>query len=352
MKTRTKKIIVRGAGVAVLLLVTVLFVLWEVAFRTVFRVVPDDGPAAWMERVRQHASPPAALATFLTDERVDGNAAEWVYRYREEAGDNQPYLSALGKLQRSEVFVDSDSAAWIGVLDDPTLDVLARASTYDDYYSYDLVMALPGNPEATNILMVDGPLHFRVLRGTDGLALRARRKLAAGQQIEALDDLRRVFAVGDLMLRREPLVYGYVMGRNILRLAAQEAESYSAVTGDEGVALAAAEITRWYEETNNSGLLFEPMGGLPDSAIAIAGDASLPLAWRGEALARQVLGQYRPFRIWGGIEPEVREAVAEFVNDSDSELAARANFIVDSMDRFDELGILGRWRFMWELSLS
>ena len=107
------------------------------------------------------------------------------------------------------------------------------------------------------------------------------------------------------------------------------------------------EITRWYEETNNSGPLFEPMVTLRDSAIAIAGDESLVLAWRSEALASLILGQYRPYRIWGGVEPEVREAVAEFVNDPDPGLAARANFIVESMDRFDELGILGRWRFVW-----
>ena len=346
MKTQTRKIIARVAGAAVLILIPVLFIMWEMAFRIVFGMSDDPAPG-WTDRMRQHASPPAALATFLTDERTDGNAAEWVYRYHEEAGDNQPYASALGKLRGNEMFVDTDSAAWIGVLDDPTLDLLARAAEYNAYFSYDLVMALPGNEDATNILEVEGSLYFPVLRGAQGLSLRARRKLAAGQRLEALDDLRRVFALGDIMLRRGLLVYAYTMGRNILRLAAREAENYGAVTGDESVAVAAAEITRWYEETNNSGLLFEPMVALPDSAIAIAGDTSLPLAWRGEALASLVLGQYRPFRIWGGIEPEMREAVAAFVNDPDPELAARANFIADSMDRFDELGILGRCRFLW-----
>ena len=85
-----------------------------------------------------------------------------------------------------------------------------------------------------------------------------------------------------------------------------------------------------------------------DSAIAIARDRSLVLGWRAEALASLALGQYRPYRIWGGIEPEVREAVAEFVNDPDPQMAKRANFIIDSMDRFDEMGMVGRWRFLVE----
>ena len=83
-----------------------------------------------------------------------------------------------------------------------------------------------------------------------------------------------------------------------------------------------------------------------DSAIALAGEESLALAWRAEALASLILGQYRPYRIWGGIEPAVREAVAEFLNDPDPQLAARASFIVDSMDRFDEMGVLGRLEFI------
>ena len=351
MNATIKKIIVRVsvvAALAALVLVPVVFIGLEMMVRDLVGVAPDDIPDGWTDRIRQQASPPAALATFLTDERADGNAAEWVYRYREEAGDNQSYSSALGKLRRDEAFDAADSAAWNGGLDDPALDLLAQASSFDDYFSYDLVMALPENEGATNILTVEVLLHFPILRGAQGLALRARRKLASGRRREALDELRRVFALGDLMLRGEFQRYGYLMGRNILRLAAQEAENYGAVTGDQNISAAAGEITRWYEETSRSGLLFEPMVTMRDSAIALAGEESLALAWRAEALASLVLGQYRPYRIWGGIEPEVREAVVEFVNDPDSQLAARASFIVDSMDRFDEMGVLGRWKFIYD----
>ena len=351
MNAKIKKIIVRVSVVvalAVLVLVPVFFVAWEMTVRNLIGAVPEEIQDGWTDRMRQHASPPAALATFLIDERMDGNAAEWVYRYREEAGDNQAYALALNKLRREEAFEARDLAAWNGVLNDPTLDILAQAAAYDDYLSYDLVMALPENEDATNIFTVQGPLHFPVHFGAQGLALRARRKLASGQPREALNDLRRIFALGDHMMQGEFLLYGYLMGRTILRLAAQEAANYGAVTGDENMIATASEITRWHEETNNSGQLFEPMVTMRDSAIAIARDRSLVLGWRAEALASLVLGQYRPYRIWGGIEPEVREAVAEFVNDPDPQMAKRANFIIDSMDRFDEMGMVGRWRFLVE----
>ena len=112
VKTRTKKIIVRVTGVAVPLLVLVFFVMWEMAFRTLLGM-PDDVAGGWTDRMRQQASPPAALATFLTDERTDGNAAEWVYRYREEADDNQSYARALRFLQRNEAL---EAAERIGIL--------------------------------------------------------------------------------------------------------------------------------------------------------------------------------------------------------------------------------------------
>ena len=352
MKTPSKKIVVRVAGVltvVALVVTSVLFVMLEMTVRTIIGIAPDDVPAGWTTRMREHASPPAALSTFLTDKRVDGNAAEWVYRYSDEAGDRAAYTAALGKLQRDEPFEDADSITWNGILDDPVLDILAQAVSYDDYFSYDLVMALPENEEATNILTVQGPLHFIVFRGAQGLALRARRNLAEGRPSEALAGIERVFALGDHMMRGEVLLFGYMMGRNILQLGAEEAANYGAVTGDAKVSSGAAEVSRWHEDTNELGAfgaIFEPMVTVRDSAIAIARDRSVIRAWRSEALASLILSQYRPFRIWGGVESEVRQVVAEFVNDPDPELAGRAAFILESMDRYDEMGILGRWRFV------
>ncbi len=40
------------------------------------------------------------------------------------------------------------------------------------------------------------------------------------------------------------------------------------------------------------------------------------------------------------------DLVASFVEDADPQIAGRAAFILGTMDSWDDLGVIGRWRFL------
>ncbi|MCZ6761168.1 MAG: hypothetical protein O7D29_12500 [Gemmatimonadetes bacterium] len=352
MKEKTKKI-VRYLSIAVAVASLIFGVVFFVAFEKVIRSIAtanlEDIPEGWTDRIRNQSTPPAVLSTLLPAERLDGNAAEFVDRYASGLGDDEVYASALRKLRDEEPFSAADSAAWDSVLADSTVEFLARSASFTDYRIYHLVLARPENEGASTIISVIHPEYWRLSVGARALAFRARRKLAEGDTAAAVRDIRSVFALGNHMMRADPFLEGWASGRIVVKLAAEEAETIATVNGDPDLAAAAAEILHWIEESGGMGHFFEAMVALPDSAVQLAGEESLATVWRSEALAALMITQYRPYRIWGGTQNEIREVVTSFVDDVDPQIAGRAAFILGTMDSWDEMGVFGRWKFLWNV---
>ncbi len=350
MKEKTKKIVrISTIAIAVVALImgVVFFVAFEKSVRAITTANLEDIPDGWTDMIRSQSTAPAALSTLLPAERMDGNAAEIVHRYASELGDDEVYASALSKLRVGEPFNDADSTAWDSILADSTVEFLARSASLTDYRIYHLVMARPENEGASSIISVIQPEYWKISAGARALAFRARRKLAAGETAAAVRDIRSVFALGTHMMRADPFLTGWAFGRSLIKMAAEEAENIGTVSADTSLVDAAAEILQWFEESGGMGLLFEAMVAFPDSAIRFAGEESLATAWRSEALAALMLTQYRPYRVLGGTQDEVREAVASFVEDADPQIAGRAAFILETMESWDEMGVVGRWKFLW-----
>ena len=349
MKEKTKKIaryLSIAIVVAALIMGVVFFVAFEKGVRSLTTANLEDIPDGWTDTIRNQSMPPAVLSALLPAERIAGNAAEFVHQYASELGDDEVYASALRRLTEGEPFSAADSAAWDSVLADSTLEFLARAASFTDYWMYDLVMARPENEGASTIISVIHPEYWRLTVGARALAFRARRKLAGGETAGAVRDIRSVFALGNHMMRADPFFEGWAFGRNVIKTAAEEAENIGTANADSSLVDAAAEILQWFEESGRMGHFFEAMVALPDSAVQLAGEESLATAWRSEALAALMITQYRPYRVWGGTQDEVREMVASFVEDADPQIAGRAAFILGTMDSWDDLGVIGRWRFL------
>lgn len=306
-------------------------------------------PAQLVGTLRRVTAVHPDLELFILPRTEDGNAASILLTGNAE-GDAER-LSNLERLHQQLLRHDSltpdDRALWAEAITDPDLERFITAARQQHYDGFDLLLAnadsLP-EPKLTNITLPD---YTSVRTMALAVTLRAHRHRVRGDLDAAGRDIGAVMSVGLHMLTSSPTIVGSMTGRAMLEPAVTELAHYWSAREDIRVEEQVSWLGLWASRNADPSELLSFLPSLPDSALAVAGDTSQLTAVRVQALGAIAVAQVlRAKHLFSGIERRWVDGVEGLAATEDPQVARAAEITAETLRWFDDMGSLGRLRFI------
>jgi len=305
------------------------------------RLALARAPEGWLGAMRATARVPD-LAAFALPRTVDGDGSAAAYDSALRWTPPPRFQAAYGTLTRDRPATASDSTLWREVAADAALDRFVAAARLR---GWDATARATEGGDTVNLFAVELPRSSGARFACQGLIMRARMRLARRDVAGARTDLAAAVALGEQMARREPTLLGALTGKRILAEALRAYGVFAAATGDSALARAARTAEAWAGSRRGTDLTL--LEAAPESALALAADATVPLGWRGEALAAILFSDL--LRIRGlvfGVPASTVEAIRPFATDRDADFARLARVALATAERINRAPKSQRWRSM------
>jgi len=328
-----------GAGcvvVLVLLAAAGALLYWE---RQAARSTARDlgtAPAGWTDSVRMAGRLPD-LGEFVLP-RTDSADGAWVVYDTARAfrlgGIQHAYRAMVG----SETPNEADSTLWRALAADTSLDDWAGAARARQWHATERLLATRPPDARPNVMLIPIPAYVPARDAARALVIRGLMRLARGDRIGARADLAAATGLGEQMVRREPTFIGMLIGRATIASGLTGWQRYGVVTRDTALTGRAARLHAWavLRPAGYAGFLV----AAPDSAIAIARDASLVLGARTFALEQLLLGWFvRPRGLLFGPPSDVTRAIEALTTDPDPDMALMAGVAAATAHRLNLFGL-------------
>ena len=305
------------------------------------RLALARAPRGWLDSMRATARVPD-LAAFALPRTVDGDGSAAAYDTALHWTPPPQFQAAYGTLTRNRAATAADSTLWREVAADTALDRFVAAARLR---GWDATARATAGADTVNLFAVELPGSGGARVACQGLIVRARMRLARRDVAGARTDLAAAVALGEQLARREPTLLGALTGKRILAEALRAYGVVAAATGDSALARAARTAEAWAGSRRGTDLTL--LEAAPESALALAADATVPLGWRGEALAAILFSDL--LRIRGlvfGVPASTVEAIRPFATDRDADFARLARVALATAERINRAPKSQRWRSM------
>jgi hypothetical protein len=278
-------------------------------------------PAGWSDSLRRLARP-LAMPDLVPSRTAPGDGADalWDTTLAWHGPNVEPaYRALLGAATPT----DADSAAWHAVAGDTSLDrfvLLARRARWD---GVDRALGRLDPAQPGNIFALPLP-RYRGLRNAGyALVIRGLQRAGRGDLAAARADLAASTGIGEQLFRREATLAGVVVGRAMVLSGARGWEHLARMTGDTALVTRARLVQAW--ASGSAGRAAELLSLAPDSALAMAGDTTLTVGMRSEAMSDALLGwALRPRGFLFGPPGRVADGLARLEQDRDRDVARLA----------------------------
>lgn len=322
--------------------VTVFMVLWDRDVEAEMTPAASGFPLDWQQQIRRLSATLPNLSSLVPDSVTDGNAAEMVYSFS-----GSDWLAGLAGLYdsigvaASPIEVDSMTSAAIN--SDSMVNGLVAASKMNSFNSTQHLKAISGGSDARWLAVPDpGPLHSVVRT----LLVRAELHSLAAEHVEAREDIAAVLRLGDLMFRQSAVLSENVTGSRIIGQGAGQLSRYAIAAQDTAAYETSQALQAWVAAVPGYDGLVLALSSDLDRALEIVRDTDVLPAWRGLAVEKMVLMQYRPKNILMGIPRSVRASVSNLRTISDPRVAWSAEVAENSIDWFNGIGVVNRLGFL------
>ena len=303
------------------------------------RLALARAPQGWLDAMRATARVPDVSA-FALARTADGDGSAVAYDSASRWTPPPSFQAAYGKLTRDRPATAADSTLWRDVAADATLDRFVAAARLR---GWEATARATAGVDSLNLFAVELPRSSGARPACQGLIVRARMRLARRDVAGARTDLAAAVAIGEQMARREPTLVGALTGKRILAEALRAYGVFAAATGDSALARAARTAEAWAGSRPGTNLTL--LEAAPDSALALAADTTVPLGWRGEALAATLFSHL--FRLRGlifGVPTSTVAAIRPFTTDRDPDFARLARIALTTAERINRAPLSRRWR--------
>jgi hypothetical protein len=327
--------------VALVLACAVAGVAWwaDRALTAAHRLALARAPQGWLAAMRASARVPE-LSAFALPRTVDGDGSAAAYDSAQRWKSPPQFPAAYESLTGGRPAGAADSAVWRAVATDTALDRLVAAARRR---SWDATVRATLGADSTDLFAVAAPRAGDALRGCQGLIMRARLRLARHDLAGARTDLAAAVAIGEQMARREPTLVGALAGQRILAEALGAYGALAAASRDSGLARAAGAAEAWAGTRRGTDLTL--LEAAPESALVLAADPTVPLGWRGEALAAVLFSDLTRLRgLVFGVPASTLDALRAFATDRDPDFARLARVALATADRINQAPRSRRWR--------
>jgi hypothetical protein len=302
------------------------------------RLALARAPQGWLDSLRATARIPD-LADLALPRTVAGDGSAAAHDSALRWTPPSRFQAAYGTLTRDRPATAADSALWRAVAADTGLDRFVAAARLR---GWDATARTTVGTDTADIFAVEMPRSSGARLACQGLIVRARLRLARRDVAGARTDLAAAVALGEQMARREPTLLGALTGKRILAEALRAYGVFAAATGDSALARRARAAEAWADRRGTDLTLLE---AAPDSALALAADSTVPLGWRGEALAATLFSDL--LRIRGlvfGVPASTVAAIRPFAADRDPDFAHLARIALATAERINRAPVSRRWR--------
>ena len=334
------KRLLAGLGcVTVLVLLVAVALLFHLDRKAANRARQDLAQAApgWMDSLRATGRLPDL--TGLVSPSTDATDGAWaVYDTTlsiSRVGVDHAYRALTG----TDTATAADSALWVELAADTTLDRWAAAAGASRWDATTRVLATHPAGSVPNILLLPAPDYFRVRNAVRALVIRGIMRLQRRDQDGARADFAAATGIGLRMARREPTYLGFLMGRVAIASGLAGWQRYAAATRDTALA---ARVTRLQPWAQTRPVSAGPLMAAPDSALVIAADTGLALGVRTlgleQALAAWVV---RPRALVFGPPRRSLRALDAFAADPDPDMAAMARLFAGTAHRLNLFRVWG-----------
>jgi len=303
------------------------------------RLALARAPQGWLDSMRATARVPD-LSAFALPRTGDGDGSVAAYDSALRWTPPPQFQAAYGNLTRDRLATTADSVLWREVAADAALDRFVAAARLR---GWEATTRATGGIDSVNLFAVELPRSSSARPACQGLIVRARMRLARRDVAGARTDLAAAVAIGEQMARREPTLVGALTGKRILAEALRAYGVFATATGDAALARAARTAEAWAGSRRGTNLTL--LEAAPDRALALAADTTVPLGWRGEALAATLFSDL--FRIRGlifGVPASTVEAIRPFATDRDPDFARLARIALATAERINLAPVSRRWR--------
>lgn len=303
------------------------------------RLALARAPQGWLDSLRATARVPD-LTAFALPRTVAGDGSAAAYDSALHWTPPPQFAAAYGSLTRDRSATAADSALWREVAADASLDRFVAAARLRDWAATARATA---GADTMDLFALEVPRSDGARSACQGLIMRARVRLARRDVAGARTDLAAAVAIGEQMARREPTLVGALTGKRILAEALQAYRFLAAASGDSALARAAGAAEAWAGSRRGTNLTL--LEAAPKSALLLAADTTVPLGWRGEALAAILFSDL--LRIRGlvfGVPASTVAAVRPFSTDHDPDFARLARIFLATAERINRTPHSQRWR--------
>ena len=292
-----------------------------------------DAPVAWPDSIRHAARLPDLSG--LTLARTDsGDAAAAARALPRRPGIEMAYRAIVGLREATA----EDSATWRQVWADTSLNGVVAMARRTDWRALDITLAEADSSARRNLFRLPMPRIGNARDASRALVIRAMLRLQRGDRAGARQDLSAVTALGEQAARHEPSMLGSLIGRAQLSSAARGWERYAVRTGDSALAARSRQLLAWAALRPQSNWL---LMYAPDTALVLAGDTTLLIGARGEALGQLIVGRALTPRgfVFGMPRRDLR-AMNELAERSSGDMATLSRLAVETARRIRFMGFM------------
>jgi hypothetical protein len=256
-------------------------------------------PAGWVDIFRARTTVPPSVVALAAPRTDSCDAASLL--------DDAPRglwavmsLDSAYRRARVDSTTARDTLIWDQLEHDPALEAWGAGARCRRWDGLRAVGARTDTAARDDLLTLRGADYAAVIRALEALALRGWVRTDRGAVASARQDLAAVVGIGELLLRHEPTLNGFLAGRNAVHIGALGLDHLAARTGDTALARLADEAAQW--STPSTARSYAILAAAPDSALVFARDTALALGWRVEALRATIEGPMQlPARRWFGL---------------------------------------------------
>ena len=325
----------------ILMGITAGYIFFDYSIASRLRRTLADAPVGWTDTIRVRFRLPDMTGLLLEGD-LAGDAApllrdslQWDLAYPEHA-----FRSLIGKVQVAE----GDTAMWRAVRRSPTPDAYVRAARMRDWEATRRLIAISDPAAATNLMALESISYRNERSATRGLLIRGILRLRSGDRAGARSDIAAATTLGYRLAAREPTPLGFYVGRSAIGASMAGWLQLAEVLRDTALARRARAIEAW--ATDDAEFISSKLVAAPDSALALAGDSSLALGLRVEAL-RSAIGGWllrpRGF-LFGPPRSIVEELHRQATASSDPDYAMLASIAALTAARMNLLTVTGMFR--------
>lgn len=298
-------------------------------------------PAGWVDIFKARTTVPPAVAA-LAAVRTDSCDGAALLDAAPSGLWTAMSLDSAYRRARADSTTARDTLIWDQLMADPALEAWIAAARCRRWDGLGRMGARTDSAARGDLFTLRGADYAAVVRAVETLALRGWVRTERGASGPARTDLAAAVGIGELLLRHEPTLNGFLAGRNAVHVGALGLAHLAARSGDTALARLAEEAAQW--STPSTAQSYAILAAAPDSALVFARDTALALGWRTEALRATIEGPMQlPSRRAFGLPRSTRTALADLGRGQSGTFRALVMLAESAAANVDAMTPWARW---------